>query len=240
MGKSLIQQKRGKGSSRYRAPSFKYKGKASFGRLYEEGKTTTADVKDLIDCRAHSAPLMELKYSGGMALLQAPEGIRVGSTIEIGENVEIKTGNVLPLKNIPEGTSIYNIESNPGDGGRFVRASGSFAKIITKMENSIIVELPSSKRKTFLPNCKAIIGIIAGAGRTEKPFLKAGNRLYAMKSKNKFWPIVSGTSMNSVSHPFGGRSSHAKGIPTQSARNSPPGRKVGKIAPKRTGRHKRE
>ena len=57
-----------------------------------------------------------------------------------------------------------------------------------------------------------------------------------MKAKNKMWPIVSGTSMNSVSHPFGGRSSHAKGIPTQSARNSPPGRKVGKIAPKRTGR----
>ena len=107
------------------------------------------------------------------------------------------------------------------------------------MENSITVELPSSKRREFLPECRAMIGIVAGSGRTEKPFLKAGNKFYAMKAKNKMWPIVSGTSMNSVDHPFGGSSSHAKGIPTQSARNDPPGRKVGKIAPKRTGRHKR-
>ena len=65
------------------------------------------------------------------------------------------------------------------------------------------------------------------------------NKYYAMKAKNKMWPQVSGTSMNSVDHPFGGSSSHAKGIPTQASRNSPPGRKVGKIAPKRTGRRKR-
>ena len=153
--------------------------------------------------------------------------------------MEIKVGNILPLKSLPEGTSIYNIESNPGDGGKFVRASGTFARIVTKMEKGIVVELPSSKRRTFLPECRAIIGNVAGSGRIEKPFLKAGTRFYAMRAKNKYWPIVSGTSMNSVSHPFGGSSSHAKGIPTQSSRNSPPGRKVGKIAPKRTGRRKR-
>ncbi|MDP3765098.1 MAG: 50S ribosomal protein L2 [Nanoarchaeota archaeon] len=239
MGKNLIQQKRGKGSPRYRAPSFRYKGKANFAR-YEEGKVITASVTDIVHSSGHSAPLIELKYSNGEnGLMQAPEGIRVGDKIEMGRDAELKPGNILPLKNIPEGASIYNIESNPGDGGRFVRASGAFAKIITKMENSIIVELPSSKRREFLPECRAMIGIVAGSGRTEKPFLKAGNKFYAMKAKNKLWPIVSGTSMNSVSHPFGGSSSHAKGIPTQSARNDPPGRKVGKIAPKRTGRHKR-
>jgi len=239
MGKNLIQQKRGKGSPRYRAPSFRYKGTANFAR-YEEDKTITADITDIIHSSGHSAPLMELKYSNGeTGLLQAPEGVKVGDNIGMGKDVELKAGNILPLKNIPEGTSIYNIESNPGDGGKFVRASGTFAKIITKMEKAIVVELPSSKRRTFLPNCKAAIGIVAGAGRTEKPFLKAGNKFYAMKAKNKLWPIVSGTSMNSVSHPFGGSSSHAKGIPTQSSRNAPPGRKVGKIAPKRTGRHKR-
>ena len=157
----------------------------------------------------------------------------------MGNLVELKAGNILPLKNIPEGTSVYNIESNPGDGGKFVRSSGAFAKIITKIDQGIVVELPSSKRKTFSPECRAAVGIVAGSGRTEKPFLKAGSRMYKMKARNKFWPQVSGTSMNSLSHPFGGSSSHAKGIPTQSSRNSPPGRKVGKIAPKRTGRHKR-
>ncbi len=239
MGKSLIQQKRGKGSPRYRAPSFKYKGTVRFVR-YDTSKSLTAQVSDIVHSSGHSAPLIELKYSNGeTGLLQAPDGIKVGDKIEIGENVELKAGNILPLKSIPEGTSIYNIESNPGDGGKFVRTSGAFARIITKMDGGVVVELPSNKRRTFMPECKAVIGIVAGSGRTEKPFLKAGTRWFAMTSKNKMWPHVSGTSMNSVSHPFGGRSSHAKGIPTQSARNSPPGRKVGKIAPKRTGRHKR-
>ena len=239
MGKNLIQQKRGKGSPRYRSPSFRFKGRTNFAR-YEEGKLVSAYITDILHCSGHSAPLMELKYSNGeTGLLQAPEGIKIGDKIEMGKDVELKTGNVLPLKSIPEGTQIYNIESNPGDGGKFVRTSGAFAKIITKTEDGVIIELPSTKRRTFSPECKAAIGIVAGSGRTEKPFLKAGNKFYAMKAKNKLWPIVSGTSMNSVSHPFGGSSSHAKGIPTQASRNAPPGRKVGKIAPKRTGRHKK-
>lgn len=239
MGKNLIQQKRGKGSPRYRAPSFRFKGISKFS-VYEENKAITANITDILHSSGHSAPLMELEYSNGeIGLLQAPEGVKAGDKIEIGKDAEIKPGNVLPLKHIPEGTSIYNIESNPGDGGRFVRASGAFAKIITKTNESIVIQLPSSKRRTFLPECKAAIGIVAGSGRTEKPFLKAGNKFYAMKARNKLWPQVSGTSMNSVDHPFGGSSSHAKGIPTQSSRNAPPGRKVGKIAPKRTGRHKR-
>lgn len=239
MGKNLIQQKRGKGSPRYRAPSFRYKGRVTFSR-YEEGKVISASITEILHSSGHSAPLMELKYSNGEnGLLQAPEGVKVGDKIEMGRDIEIRAGYILPLKSIPEGTSIYNIESNPGDGGRFARTSGAFAKIITKVQNGIIVQLPSNKRRTFLPDCRAAIGVVAGSGRTEKPFLKAGNKFYAMKAKNKLWPQVSGTSMNSVSHPFGGSSSHAKGIPTQSSRNDPPGRKVGKIAPKRTGRRKR-
>ena len=237
MGKSLTQQKRGKGSPRYRTPSFRFKGEVKLPKSNQE--IIMATINDLIDCQGHSAPLMEIKYPNGkVSLMQAPEGVRVGDSIQIG-GTEVKNGNVLLLKEIPEGTLIYNIESNPGDGGKFVRTSGAFAKIITKMPDNIIVELPSSKRRDFSPNCRAVIGSIAGSGRTEKPFLKAGNKYYAMKAKNKLWPIVCGTSMNSVAHPFGGRSSHAKGIPTQSARNDPPGRKVGKIAPKRTGRRKR-
>jgi large subunit ribosomal protein L2 len=238
MGKSLIQQKRGKGSPRYRAPSFRYPGKTNFAR--HENKDMNATITDILHSSGHSAPLMDLEYSNGeTGLLQAPEGVKVGDKIDIGDAVELKAGNVLPLKSIPEGTSIYNIESNPGDGGKFVRASGGFAKIITKMEEGIVVELPSSKRRTFLPECRAVIGVIAGSGRPEKPFLKAGAKFFAMRAKNKLWPIVSGTSMNSVNHPFGGKSSHAKGIPTQASRNAPPGRKVGHLAPKWTGRHKR-
>ena len=87
MGKNLIQQKRGKGSPRYRAPSFRYKGKTSFAR-YEEGKTITASITDIVHSSGHSAPLMELKYSSGEeGLLQAPEGIRVGDKIEMGSDL---------------------------------------------------------------------------------------------------------------------------------------------------------
>ena len=239
MGKNLIQQKRGKGSPRYRAPSFRYAGKSTYIK-YDGSGVVEAKVKDIIHSQGHSAPLMELEYNNGVnGLLQAPEGIRVGEIIQMGEDVKLKLGSILLLKNIPEGTPIYNIEAHPGDGGRFVRSSGASAKIITKSDDGVVVLLPSNKRRVFQLECRATVGTVAGSGRTEKPFLKAGKRLFAMKAKNKLWPNVSGTSMNSVNHPFGGKSSHAKGIPTQSSRNAPPGRKVGKIAPKRTGRVKR-
>lgn len=235
MGKNLIQQARGKGSPRYRAPSFRYKGESKYAKYGKQ--TLSGKIIDLIHCQGHSAPLAQIDYGdGGMVLMQAPEGVRVGDKVDMGANVDVKNGNVMPLKNIPEGIAIYNLEALPGDGGKFVRASGGFAKIITKMDDKVVVELPSAKRRTFLSDCRATIGIIAGSGRKEKPFLKAGKRYYAMKAKNKLWPQVSGTSMNSVDHPFGGSSSAVKGGPTQSSRNAPPGAKVGKIAPKRTGK----
>lgn len=235
MGKNLIQQKRGKGSPTYRAPSFRYKGKAKY--ISYSKNELKGTVMDILHCQGHDAPLVKIKYENGEeVLVQAPEEIRVGDSISNGENVEIKTGNVLPLKNIPEGIDIYNIESNRGDGGKFARASGASAKIVTKMKDKITVLLPSNKRKIFGPECRAMVGVVAGGGRLEKPLLKAGTRYHKMRAKNKLYPSVSGTSMNAVSHPFGGSSSHTKGRPTQASRNAPPGRKVGKIAPKRTGR----
>ncbi len=233
MGKNLIQQARGKGGPRYRAPSFRYAGATKYASQHET--VLNGKIIDFIHSQGHSAPLAKIQYENGMsALLQAPEGVKIGDKVEMGDKVEVKNGNIMPLKNIPEGIAIFNIESSPGDGGKFVRTSGGFAKIVTKMKETVVVEMPSSKRKDFLPNCRATIGIIAGSGRTEKPFLKAGTRFFAMKAKNKLWPQVSGTSMNAVDHPFGA-SRVSKGGPTQSSRNAPPGRKVGKIAPKRTG-----
>ena len=238
MGKNLIQQARGKGGPRYRSPSFKFKGKVKFGRYTD--KNINGKIADLIHCRGHSAPLAKIRYEDGQeVLLQAPDGVRVGETVVAGEKVEAKTGNIIPLKNVPEGTLIYNIESQPGDGGKFVRSSGGFAKVESKIGKDVTVLLPSNKKKSFNGNCRACIGAIAGSGRLEKPFLKAGKKYYAMKAKNKLWPSISGTSQNAVDHPFGGSSSSIKGRPTQSGKNDPPGRKVGKLSPRRTGRRKR-
>jgi len=238
MGKNLIQQKRGKASPTYRAPGFRYFGKVQYLKITD--KAIAGKIIDLIICPGHSAPLAKIKLENGeITLTLAPEGIKVGDNIKFGPGARIRKGNVLSLKDIPEGTSIYNIENNPGDGGKFVRGSGTFAKIIGKIGNKVVIRLPSNKQKLFREDCRASIGIIAGGGRPEKPFLKAGKRYHAMRAKNKLYPKVSGVSMNAVDHPFGGSSSHHKGKPTQSSRNAPPGRKVGKIAPRRTGRTKR-
>jgi len=160
------------------------------------------------------------------------------NTFKIQTIKGIKTGNTLPLTKIPTGVVIYNIEGRPGDGGKFARTSGSSARIVAKSTKRIIVQLSSKKQKEFHKECMATIGVAAGAGRTDKPFLKAGNKFRYMKAKGKYWPIVSGASMNAVDHPLGGARSSRKGRPTIAPKNAPPGRKVGMIRPRQTGRNK--
>ena len=238
MGKNLIQQKRGKGSTTYKAPSFRYKGKATYGNY--NSKEVNGKIVDIIHCPGHSAPLVNVKYENGEeVLLQAPEGVRVGENVVNGQEASIKVGNIMPLKNIPEGTAVYNIEGSPGDGGKFVRSSGASAKVFSKMKNKVTLLLPSKKEREFNPDCRATIGIIAGSGRREKPFLKAGFKYHAMRARNKKYPKTSGVAMNAVSHPFGGSSTSSKGKASTVSRDAPPGRKVGKIAARRTGRKKR-
>ncbi len=241
MGKRLIQQRRGRGTLTYRSPSHRF---VSEVRHAADGLSGV--VSNLIHCAGHSAPLMEISFTTGMrGMAFAPEGIKVGDDIRIGsgsimtpETGEIKAGQVLRLQDIPEGTDIHNIEMQPGDGGKLVRASGSFARILAKENDTARIKLPSRKEIVLPSSCRAAVGIIAGGGRPEKPFLKAGTRYYRMAARNKLYPHVCGISMNAVDHPFGGKCSHIKGRPTQAPRSAPPGRKVGKIAPRRTGRKK--
>jgi large subunit ribosomal protein L2 len=87
-------------------------------------------------------------------------------------------------------------------------------------------------------NSRATIGNVSCGGRTEKPFVKAGNKFHAMRAKRKFYPWVRGVAMNAVDHPFGG-AQHHPGKSKSTSRNAPPGRKVGAIASTRTGRRKK-
>ena len=232
MGKNIIQQARGKGGPRYRAPSFRYKAEVKYLKKVSDGR-----INDFVKCPGHSAPLVEINYENGQKnYLIAAEGLRVGDNIKIGKDAGLVNGNVMPLSEIPVGTNIFNIESTPGDGGKFVRSAGSYAKVISKKENEVIVQLPSKKQRSFNSNCMASIGVTAGSGRRDKPFLKAGNMFYLMKAKNKLYPKVSGQAMNAVDHPYGTTRSSKKGFPTIAPKNAPPGRKVGKIRPRRTGR----
>jgi large subunit ribosomal protein L2 len=97
--------------------------------------------------------------------------------------------------------------------------------------------MPSKKEKKFNKNCRAIIGVVAGHGRLEKPILKAGKQFYIKKAKSKLWPRTSPIKMNAIDHPFGsGRGKNPKSKIAK--RNAPPGRRVGLIRPKRTGKKK--
>lgn len=237
MGKNLTQQKRGKGSPTFRAPSFKYIGRAKHRTISE--RTMSGVVTDLVHCAGHTSPLAKIMFEDGeTSLMIAPEGIRVGDAIKTGPEAEQKIGNTLPLQNIPEGTLIYNIESKQGDGGKFVRASGGFARVMAKFKDKILVQLPSKKQREFPLNCRASIGVIAGSGRKEKPFVKAGKKYHQMRARNRYYPNVSALSMNAVDHPFGGSRSSKLGKSAIAPKNAPPGRKVGLLRPRRTGRRK--
>lgn len=233
MGKLITAQKRGKGSSTFRTHSFKFKGEA---KVLSDSQG--AFVADIIHCAGHSAPLALLYYDdGSVAYTIAAEGMTVGDKISLTTvDTEIKVGNVLTLRDIPEGVTVYNIEARPNDGGKFVRASGGSAKIVSKASDGIVIQMPSRKQKKFNPDCRATIGVVAGSGRVDKPFLKAGTKYYAMKARNKYWPIVSASAMNAVAHPFGNKRTARKSKAKPAPKNAPPGRLVGAIRARKTGR----
>lgn len=231
MGKRLIVQARGKGGPVYRARSFRYAGKAKLPPINEKNGV----VVNLLHCPGHSAPLMEVEYDSGITcLMQAPKGIKIGDSIDETNN----TGSVKTLRAIPEGTPIFNIESMPGDGGKFCRTSGLSAKIVSKTDEYAIVILPSKKERKFSLTCRACIGTVAGSGRTEKPILKAGLRAHARRARNKRYPRVNASAQNAVDHPLGNKRTARKAKQKPVNRHAPPGAKVGKIAPKRTGKKK--
>ena len=241
MGKNLISQKRGRGTSVYKARSFRYAGKAGHRQYAEEEKNgmIKGEVQDIIHSAGHYAPLARIKYADKKeALAIAPFGMRVGEEVFAGKTAEIKDGNTIPLSQIPEGTLIFNIESAPGDGGKFVRSSGCFARLLSRTPTTVKVMLPSKREHTFRADCRATVGVIAGGGRVDKPMLKAGLASMKAKARGKHYPKVSGLAMNAVSHPFGGTSSHHKGIPLIARRFAPAGAKAGSLRPKRTGRRK--
>lgn len=233
MGKPITAQKRGKGSATFRTHSFKFKGEAKI-----LPQASGAFVSDIIHCAGHTAPLALLYYDDGSAAYTiAAEGMTVGDKISLSDvESEIKVGNVLSLKDIPEGVAVYNIEARPNDGGKFVRASGGSARIISKAKDGVVIQMPSRKQKKFNPDCRATIGVVAGGGRVDKPFLKAGTKYYAMKARNKYWPIVSASAMNAVAHPFGNKRTLRKSKAKPAPKNAPPGRLVGAIRARKTGR----
>ncbi len=244
MGKRIIPQRRGRGTSTYRAHGFRFAGKVSYNTYNKDG-SMTGEIINIVHSKGHSAPLLKVKYDNGKeALMPSFIGAYIGQKITIDQResikdeAEVKVGNAYMLKNIPDGTNIYNIELKPGDSGKLVKAGGSFATVIGQVKGFTKVLLPSKKTKLIHSNARAFVGEIGGSGRTEKPFMKAGLKFMAMKKKNRLYPRVSGVAMSAYNHPHGGTRSLRKGRPTIAPKNAPPGRKVGMIRPRHTGRNK--
>ncbi len=238
MGKRILNQRRGKGGSQFRVRPGRLALQARYplvlGHLSASGVVTA-----LVHDGGHTAPLAQVRLDGGsVSYLPAANGLEIGSRIQLGAEAPPVLGNVLPLSKIPEGSTVCNIERNFGDGGKLARTSGASAIVSAHTPSGVTIKLPSGRTLFLRGGCRATVGEIAGAGRTERPLLKAGTSYHMMRARGKLgaYPRVRGVAMSAVYHPFGGGRHQHPGKSTSTSRYAPPGRKVGHIAPRKTGR----
>ncbi len=136
----------------------------------------------------------------------APESLKVGDKIESGETVEIKAGNALPLKNIPLGSNIYNIELHKGKGGQLVRSAGTTAVLAAKEGEYCLVKLPSGEIRKVHKECYSTIGSVGNKDYINQTIGKAGRSRWMNKR-----PKVRGVVMNPIDHPLGGGEGKSSG-----------------------------
>jgi len=201
-------------------------------------------IKEIIHDPGRGAPLAVVQFRDPYRfklrkeLFVCAEGMYTGQFVYCGKKAQLNVGNVLPLSSMPEGTIICNVEERIGDRSKIAKASGNYATIISHLpeEGKTRIKLPSGARKVISDRCRAMVGIVAGGGRPEKPILKAGRAYHKYRVKRNEWPRVRGVAMNPVEHPHGGGNHQHIGHPSTVRRDAPHGSKVGLIAARRTGR----
>ncbi len=141
-----------------------------------------------------------VEYADGeRRYILAPTGLVVGEKIESGSSVEPKTGNALPLKNIPPGLPVHNVELNVGQGGKLVRSAGGAAKLMSRNEQWAVLIMPSGEMREVRVECRATIGQLGNADHQNIRWGKAGRTRH-----RGIRPHVRGTAQNPVAHPLGG------------------------------------
>ena len=148
--------------------------------------------------RSANIALIEYK-DGEKAYILAPQGLKDGDKVVSGEAVDIKAGNVMPINSIPVGTLIHNIELNPGQGGKLVKAAGQSAQLMAKEGKYAHVRLPSGEMRLILARCRATVGVIGNSEHENVKIGKAGRKRHM-----GIRPTVRGSVMNPVDHPHGG------------------------------------
>ena len=147
-----------------------------------------------------SAHIALVQYEDGeKRYILAPNGLKVGDTVVSGAGADIKTGNALPLANIPVGTFIHNVELYPGKGAQLARAAGIMAQLMAKENGMALIRLPSGELRNVPENCMATIGQVGNIDHENVSYGKAGRR------RHMGWrPTVRGSVMNPCDHPHGG------------------------------------
>lgn len=195
------------------------------------------EVIDLVHETGRDAPLARVRFKdGNMSLVPSVLGTRIGSKLQFGLKSEITNGNVISIQNIPDGTIVCNVERHFGDGGSLVKSAGSYATVFSHSNEGVTLKLPSGKFTTLHPQNRAMIGVLAGGGSGDRPFMRAGNAWRRKRSKGHKYPIVRGVAQAVYVHPHGGGRHQHVGRSSTVSRNAPPGRKVGSIAARKTGR----
>jgi large subunit ribosomal protein L2 len=243
MGKRIRVQRRGRGGPTFRASTHKRVAPAQYpltttAKEYSE-VAIRGVIEDLVHDPGRGTPLALIRFENWKTCHNVvPEGVYLGQQIQIGGKAPVEVGNILPIGRIPEGTMICNIELRQGDGGKIAKSSGAYAIIVTHTAKGTIIKLPSGKSKYVDDYCRATIGVVSGAGRTEKPFLKSGPKFHLMKAKGHKYPRTRGRAMVAAVHPYGSsKRSARKG--TTTSHGAPPGQKVGLIAARGAGRKKK-
>ncbi len=148
-----------------------------------------------------------LNYADGeKRYILAPQGLEVGGTVMSGETAAPEVGNALPLKNMPLGTVVHNIELQPGKGGAIARSAGTYAQLANKEERYAVLKMPSGELRKVLITCIATVGAVSNSDHQLQSMGKAGrNRWKGIRPRNR------GVAMNPVDHPMGGGEGRSSG-----------------------------
>jgi large subunit ribosomal protein L2 len=140
---------------------------------------------------------------GAKSYILAPQALRVGATIESGERADIQPGNALPLRSIPTGTVVHNVELVPGQGGKLGRSAGSAIQVVAKEGDMVTLRLPSAEMRMVRADCRASVGTLSNSEHQNVKIGKAGRNRHKGKR-----PQTRGVAMNPVDHPHGGGEAH--------------------------------
>ena len=154
-----------------------------------------------------TARIALVQYEDGKkAYILAPEGLKVGMKLFSGEGAEPTVGNCLPLCRIPLGLMVHNVELVPGRGARMIRSAGNGAQVMAREDNGVTLKLPSGEVRRFLPNCRAVVGMVGNGEHENIDLGKAGRKRWL-----GIRPTVRGVAMNPVDHPMGGGEGRTSG-----------------------------